>query len=52
MKQKPLSTAATAGLNKVLLSAAIRAERIKADQHAEKLAREVAAVADELARMP
>jgi hypothetical protein len=53
---KPLSTAATSSLNRVLLNAATRAERVKADRLAEKqaeqLAREVAELADELARMP
>jgi len=47
---KPLSTAATAGINRVLLNAALRSERRRADEAAEKLAREVAALADELAR--
>lgn len=47
---KRLSTEATASLNRVLLQAATRAERIKADEHAEKLARDVAKLCDEYAR--
>jgi hypothetical protein len=53
---KPLSTAAVSSLNRVLLHAATRAEQIKAhriaEQQAEQLAREVAQLADELARQP
>jgi hypothetical protein len=48
---RPLSTTAVAGLNRVLLQAATRSERRRADEHAEKLAREVARLADELARL-
>lgn len=47
---KPLSPAAIAALNKVLLNCALRAERRKVDQAADKQAREAAALADELAR--
>lgn len=53
---KPLSTAAVGSLNRVLLNAATRAEQNRAhraaEKHADKLAREVAELADELARMP
>jgi hypothetical protein len=47
---KSRSPTAIAGLNRVLLSAALRAERSNADKAADKLAREVAELADELAR--
>jgi hypothetical protein len=46
---KPLSIDVIAKLNVVLLRCATRAERNNAERHAEKLAREVAAIADELA---
>jgi CRP-like cAMP-binding protein len=46
---KPLSTGAIASLNRVLLLAATRAERILTDQAAEDLARDVARQCDEYA---
>jgi hypothetical protein len=49
--RKPPSTAAIASLNRVLLQAATRAERTKADKYADQLARDVARVCDELARV-
>lgn len=52
MKQKPLTKAELEGLHSVLRRAAERAERNNEHAHAEKLAQEVAALAEELARMP
>lgn len=48
---KPLPIEVVAKLNRALLRCATRAERNNADRHAEQLAREVAAIADELARV-
>lgn len=47
---KPLSTAAVAALNRVLLQCATRAERRNADKAADELAREIAKQCDEYAR--
>lgn len=52
MKQKPLTKTELEGLHSVLRRAAERAERANETAHAEKLAREVADLAEELARMP
>jgi hypothetical protein len=47
---KPLSMAAVAALNEVLLQAAIRAERENASRHSDNRARELARRQDEIAR--
>jgi hypothetical protein len=47
---KPLPTETTAALNRVLLQAATRAERVNTEREAEKLASEVAKLCDEYAR--
>lgn len=52
MKQKPLTKTELEGLHSVLRRAAERAEASRDQAHAEKLAREVADLAEELARMP
>jgi len=49
MKKKPLTKSELDDLHSVLRRAAERAERNKQFEHAEKLAREVAALAEELA---
>jgi len=49
MKQKPLTKPELEGLHAVLRRAAERAEANRDFEHAEKLAREVAALAEELA---
>lgn len=48
--RKPLSTAAIAALNEVLLQAALRAERIKQARRADEMAAELARRMDERAR--
>lgn len=48
--KKPLSTAAIAALNEVLLQAALRAERIKQARRADEMAAELARRMDERAR--
>jgi hypothetical protein len=52
MKQRPLTKSELEDLHSVLRRAAERAERNNERAHAEKLAQEVAALAEELARMP
>lgn len=47
---KNLSTEARAGLNEVLLQAALRAERLKAMTRADELASELARRQDKLAK--
>jgi hypothetical protein len=51
MPIKPLSAETTAKLNLVLLKCATRAERNNVARHAEQLARDVARLNDELARV-
>jgi len=52
MKQRPLTKSELEDLHSVLRRAAERAEANNDKKHAEKLAQEVAALAEELARMP
>lgn len=47
---KPLSIEARAGLHEVLLQAALRAERLKAMEHADEIASELARRQDKRAR--